>query len=98
MLAPRQIQCQRIKRNRREMAWSPLAPCFLLPAFSELALGFATPRRLGKHPQRVRCLGAAFLLKLGDPVSHGPNHVARRFTSGSCFCFNNGTGFLALLD
>ena len=69
-----------------------------LPAFSELGLGLATPRRLGKHPQRIRRLGAAFLLELGDPVGHRLNHIARRFTSGSCFCLNDGTGFLALLD
>jgi len=69
-----------------------------LPAFIEIGLGFATPRRLGKHSQRICRLGAAFLLKLRDPVSHGLNHVARRFTCGCCFCLNDWTGFLALLD
>ena len=65
---------------------------------SEIGLGFATPRRLGKHPQRIRCLSAAFLLKLRDPVSHGLDHIARRFSCGSCFCLNDGTRFFALLN
>src|SRR6185369_11490976 len=64
----------------------------------EIGLGFATPRRLGKHSQRIGRLRAAFLLKLRDPVGHGINHVARRFTCGSCFYLNDRTGFLALFD
>lgn len=69
-----------------------------LPAFYEIGLGFATPRRLGKHSQRICRLSAAFLLKLRDPVGHGLNHIARRFTCGSCFYLNDRTGFFALLD
>ena len=64
----------------------------------EVGLGFATPRRLGKHSQRICRLSAAFLLKLRDPIGHGSNHVARRFTSGICFYLNDWTGFFALLD
>src|SRR6185503_10374662 len=60
----------------------PLAPCFSSGVLSEIGLGFATPRRLGKHSQRIRSLGAASLLKLIDPVGHGLHHVARRFTCG----------------
>ena len=96
MLAPAEIKCQR-KRNRRERAGAVSRRGFL-PAFSEIGLGFATPRRLGKHSQRIRRLSAAFLLKLRDPVSHGLDHIARCFTCGSCFCLNDGTGFFALLN
>ena len=64
----------------------------------EIDLGFATPRRLGKHSQRICRLSAAFLLELRNPVGDGLNHVARRFTCGCCFCLNDWTGFLALLD
>ena len=53
---------------------------FLSGVLNMFGLGFATPRRLGKHPQCIRCLSAAFLLKLRDPVGHGLHHVARRFT------------------
>jgi len=96
MLAPAEMECQR-KRNRREMAGA-VSRRSSLPAFIEIELGFATPRRLGKHSQRICRLGAALLLKLRDPVSHSLNHVARRFTCGCCFCLNDWTGFLALLD
>ena len=63
-----------------------------------LVLGFATPWRLGKHPQRIRGLSAALLLKLRDPVSHGTNHIARRFAGGICFSLDDGADLFALLN
>ena len=97
MLALVEIQCQRKKKPARD-GLEPTRAVFPFRRSMNLALGFAAPRCLRKHPQRIRRLSAAFLLELRDPVGHSLNHIARRLTSGSCFYLNNGTGFLALLD
>ena len=59
-------------------------------------LGFAATRRLGENSERVRGLYAASLLKLVNPIGHGPNHIARRFAGGVCFCLNDRADLLAL--
>ena len=84
MLAPHQ---RGVKQNVRESRPRPLGgragsqPLIVVNYFWG-GLGFTATRRLREDSQRVRGFCAAALLKFIDPVGHGIDHVARRFTCG----------------
>ena len=59
--------------------------------------GLTATRRFGKDPQRVSGFRPTSLLEFVDPIGHGINHIARRFTSGICLCLNDWARFFALL-
>ena len=100
MLSPGKLSVNKVEGASRFSVFTGLlAPSVSRqPARSSKRLsGFAAARCLREHPQCVGGFSAALLLKFVNPIGHGFNHIARRFTSGICLCLNDGAGFFALL-
>jgi hypothetical protein len=60
-------------------------------------LGFTTPRSVSKQSKSVGGFGAAFLLKLGNPIRYRCYHIARRFAGGICLRAHFHRAFLLAL-
>jgi hypothetical protein len=61
-------------------------------------LGFTATRCFREDSQRIRGLCAAALLKLVNPIGHGPYHIARRFTCSIGFSLSRGPELFTLFD